>query len=160
MQRVGEPLPEAIAAAESARAAFKAAAASAGATKVDATVATRHQESSSSDADSHAGGNSVNTNERDEKVSRLVARGPDGTRGFHTTVDGKRWTGVEAWVVSDVIFAVICLYFAAADSRAQTWCFVFVGPAMISTQRRTHLHQSRNSTQQFLSLFPLLHDDT
>ena len=117
MQRVGEPLPEAIAAAESARAAFKAAAASAAATKADATItATRHKEFSASDADSRTGGASVNTNERDEKVSRLVARGPDGTRGFHTTVDGKRWTGVEAWVVSDGICAVF-LYLSATESR-------------------------------------------
>lgn len=94
LQRVGEPLPEAVAAAESARAAFKAAASL---TKLEAAGAA----SSGNGTDSSAGGASVNTNERDEKVSRLVARGPDGTKGFHTTVDGKRWTGVEAWVVRD-----------------------------------------------------------
>ena len=92
LQRVGEPLPEAIAAAESARAAFKAAASS---TKLEAATAAY----SGNGTDSSAAGASINTNERDERVSRLVARGPDGTRGFHTCVDGKRWTGVEAWVV-------------------------------------------------------------
>ena len=100
MQRLEEPLPEAIAAAESARAAFEAAA-SANATKSEAAAGTRHQESTANVATSHVGSGSVNANERDEKVSRLVARGPDGTKGFHTTVDGKRWTGVEAWVVRE-----------------------------------------------------------
>lgn len=94
-------MPEAIASAESARAAFKAAAATID-TKGDAANAAGHHESGVSSTDTRT---SVNANERDEKVSRLVARGPDGTRGFHTTVDGKRWTGVEAWVVSDIIVA-------------------------------------------------------
>ena len=96
LQRVGEPLPEAVAAAESAREAFEASKAN---KQEEATAARRVHETSSSATD--AGDASVNTNDKDDKVSRLVARGPDGTRGFHTTVDGKRWTGVEAWVVSD-----------------------------------------------------------
>ena len=157
MQRVGEPLPEAIAAAESARAAFTAAAASGAATKADANTASRHHEPSASDADSHAAGASVNTNEKDEKVSRLVARGPDGTRGFHTTVDGKRWTGVEAWVVSDGICAN-CLSMLATDSCVHGWSFGVAVPVITSTQCRTRQSQSRNSIQQFLSLSRLLHD--
>ena len=97
LQRVGEPLPEAVAAAESAREAFEASKTN---NKQEDSSATRRVHDSSSSA-TDAGDASVNTNDKDDKVSRLVARGPDGTRGFHTTVDGKRWTGVEAWVVSD-----------------------------------------------------------
>lgn len=121
-QRVGAALPEAIAAAEAATAAFKAAAsndkAARAAKKAKATKADKQASKDDAKvAKAAAGGGggkssssaqvakvhqpaAVNTNERDEKVSRLVARGPDGTKGFHTTESGKRWTGVEAWVVS------------------------------------------------------------
>eukprot|EP01046_Picozoa_sp_COSAG06_P022373 COSAG06_NODE_1733_length_8551_cov_24.707170_3_plen_190_part_00 len=114
LQRLGEPLAEAIASAETARAAFQAAAA---AKPKKGKTETASQQAGgggggggsgggggggggSNSANSAGGGSAtVNNNERDEKVSRLVARGPDGTRGFHTTESGKRWTGVEAWVV-------------------------------------------------------------
>jgi hypothetical protein len=111
LQRVGEPLPEAVASAESARAVFKIAAV-AKVAKAKADKQASQAEAKAAKAAAGSGGGksastsrvhqlvAVNANERDEKVSRLVARGPDGTKGFHTTESGGRWTGVEAWVVS------------------------------------------------------------
>ena len=126
LQRLGEPLAEAIASAETARAAFQAAAA---AKPKKGKTETASQQAGgggggggggSNSANSAGGGSAtVNNNERDEKVSRLVARGPDGTRGFHTTESGKRWTGVEAWVVrQDTTLLSLSLSFSLSLSCA------------------------------------------
>ena len=84
LQRQGEPTAEAIANAATARPGRTENA------RDDLQVAAAAEEPPSA-----AGGGAT---DKDEKVNRRVARGPDGTRGFHTTESGARWTGSEAWV--------------------------------------------------------------
>ena len=82
VQRQGEPTAEAIANAANARPGRTE-----NARDDSAAVAAAAEERPSA-----AGGGAT---DKDEKVNRRVARGPDGTRGFHTTESGARWTGSE-----------------------------------------------------------------